>query len=151
MAVAPVLVISDIWQQDEMMDLQSPRLSIEHLALWSEDIERLRQFYERYLGAQAGGLYRSKNQPLISYFLTFCGGARLEIMTSPQLDARPTGRRVGLAHFALRVGSREHVDQLVERLRLEKVEIAGEPRLTGDGYYEAIILDPDGNSIELVA
>ena len=133
------------------MDMQSPRLSIEHLALWSEDIERLRQFYERYLGAQTGELYRSRTQPLISYFLTFDGGARLEIMTSSQVEARQTGRRVGLAHFALRVGSREHVNQLVERLRLEKVEIAGEPRLTGDGYYEAIILDPDGNSVELVA
>ena len=133
------------------MDLQNPRLSIEHLALWTEDIERLKQFYERYLGAQAGELYRSKTQPLLSYFLTFGGGARLEIMTSPQLEARQTGRRVGLAHFALRVGSREHVDRFVEKLRLEKIEIAGEPRLTGDGYYEAIILDPDGNSIELVA
>jgi lactoylglutathione lyase len=146
-----VLVISDIWQQDEMVDPQIPRLSIEHLALWSEDIERLRQFYERHLGAQAGELYRSKSQPLISYFLTFGKGARLEIMSSPQLAARPTGRPVGLAHFALRVGSRELVDQLVEKLRSEKIEIAGEPRLTGDGYYEAVILDPDGNSIELVA
>ena len=133
------------------MDLQKPRLSIEHLALWTEDIERLKQFYEQYLGAQAGELYRSRNQPLLSYFLTFGGGARLEIMTSPQLEARQSGRRVGLAHFALRVGSRELVNQFVERLRQEKVEIAGEPRLTGDCYYEAIILDPDGNSIELIA
>jgi len=131
--------------------LQSPQPSIEHLALWTEDIERLRQFYERYLGAQAGDLYRSRTQPLVSYFLTFGGDARLEIMTSPELEARQTGRRVGLAHFALRVGSREHVIQLVEKLRLENIEIVGEPRLTGDGYYEAIILDPDGNSIELTA
>jgi lactoylglutathione lyase len=134
-----------------MMTLQSPRPSIEHLALWTNDIERLRQFYERYLGAQAGELYRSRTHPLLSYFLTFGGGARLEIMTSLELETRQTGRRVGLAHFALCVGSREHVNQLVEKLRLEKVEIAGEPRLTGDGYYEAIILDPDGNSIELTA
>ena len=131
--------------------LQSPQPSIEHLALWTEDIERLRQFYERYLGAQAGDLYRSRTQPLVSYFLTFGGDARLEIMTSPELEARQPGRRVGLAHFALRVGSREHVIQLVEKLRLENIEIVGEPRLTGDGYYEAIILDPDGNSIELTA
>ena len=130
---------------------QSPRLSIEHVALWSNDIERLRQFYETHFGAQAGELYRSRNQPLLSYFLTFGGDARLEIMTSPKIEAHQTGRRVGLAHFALRVGSREHVNQLVEKLRQEKVVIAGEPRLTGDGYYEATILDPDGNSIELVA
>jgi lactoylglutathione lyase len=134
-----------------MMDPQSLRPSIEHLALWTEDIERLRQFYERYLGARAGEPYRSRTQPLLSYFLTFGGDARLEIMTSPALESRQTGRRVGLAHFALRVGSREGVIQLVEKLRLENIEIIGEPRLTGDGYYEAIILDPDGNSIELTA
>jgi lactoylglutathione lyase len=130
---------------------QGPQLSIEHLALWSEDIERLKRFYETHLGAQAGKLYRSNTQPLLSYFLTFGGGARLEIMTSSKIEPRQTGRRVGLAHFALRVGSREQVNQLVENLRLEGVVIAGEPRLTGDGYYEAIILDPEGNSVELVA
>src|ERR1700742_3652136 len=103
------------------MDLQRPRLSIEHLAIWTPDIERLRRFYEHHLGAQAGELYRSATQPLHSYFLKFGDGARLEIMTSPQLEDRQTARHVGLAHFALRVGSREQVNQFVEQLRLEKV------------------------------
>jgi lactoylglutathione lyase len=130
---------------------QRSQLSIEHLALWTRDLEGLKQFYERRLGAQAGELHRSARQPLQSYFLEFGSGTRLEIMTSPELDDGPMPRRVGLTHFALRVGSREEVDRFVERLREEKVVIAGEPRLTGDGYYEAIILDPDGNSIELIA
>jgi len=28
--------------------------------------------------------------------------------------------------------------------------VLGEPRVTGDGYYEAIIADPEGNPIEIV-
>ena len=28
-------------------------------------------------------------------------------------------------------------------------EIAGGPRRTGDGYYESVVFDPDGNRIEI--
>lgn len=126
-------------------------LSIEHIALWTRDIEQSKVFYERYFGAHAGERYESKRQPLISYFLEFGSGARLEIMTAPEMSDRPTGRQSGFAHFALRVGSREGVNQLVERLRAGNVTIAGEPRVTGDGYYEAVVQDPDGNIIELIA
>jgi lactoylglutathione lyase len=126
-------------------------LSIEHIALWTRDIERSRAFYEQHFAAKAGERYVSKRQPLISYFLDFGGGARLEIMTSPEISDQPDDRHVGLAHFALRIGSREAVNQMVEKLRMAHVAIAGEPRMTGDGYYEAVVHDPDGNIIELIA
>jgi lactoylglutathione lyase len=126
-------------------------VSIEHIALWTRDLERSRSFYEHHFGARAGALYQSKRQPLSSYFLEFAGGARLEIMTSPEMADRFVTRHIGLAHFALRVGSREAVHAIVERLRAAQVTIAGEPRLTGDGYYEAVVHDPDGNILELIA
>ena len=47
------------------------------------------------------------------------------------------------------LGSAELVDELTERLRDAGYTIAGEPRTTGDGYYESVILDPEGNRIEL--
>ncbi|HWU00606.1 MAG TPA: VOC family protein, partial [Terriglobales bacterium] len=74
--------------------------SIEHIALWTRDLERSRSFYERHFGARAGALYQSKRQPLSSYFLEFAGGARLEIMTSPEMTDSFSPRHVGLAHFA---------------------------------------------------
>lgn len=130
---------------------QNVAFSIEHIALWTRDIERSRAFYEGHFGARSGARYESKRQPLVSYFLEFSGGARLEIMTAPEMADRTIGRQLGLAHFALRLGSPEGVNLLVEKLRAARVVIAGEPRITGDGYYEAVVHDPDGNIIELVA
>ena len=62
-------------------------MRIEHIAIWTPDLERLRAFYERYFGAQAGSLYRSRTREgFTSYFLTFPGaGGRLELMSMPGL------------------------------------------------------------------
>lgn len=60
-----------------------------------------------------------------------------------------SGGTTGLAHFALSVGSKEKVDTLTNKFRTMGVDIIGEPRTTGDGYYESVIADPEGNLIEL--
>jgi lactoylglutathione lyase len=57
----------------------------------------------------------------------------------------------GWAHIAFSVGSEQAVDSLTERLRSDGYTIAGETRTTGDGYYESVILDPEGNQIEITA
>jgi len=41
------------------------------------------------------------------------------------------------------------VDRMAEQARLNNT-LLSDPRMTGDGYYEAVIADPDGNRIELV-
>ncbi|HYF52643.1 MAG TPA: VOC family protein, partial [Salinarimonas sp.] len=86
-----------------------------------------------------------------SYFLTFASGARLELMTLDGINESRSERALGYAHLALSVGSREQVDEIVRRLRVEGCAILSEPRTTGDGYYEAVIADPDGNEIEITA
>lgn len=57
--------------------------------------------------------------------------------------------REGYAHLAFSVGSEQAVDHLTETLRQDGYEVAGEPRRTGDGYYESVVLDPDGNPVEI--
>jgi lactoylglutathione lyase len=111
---------------------------IDHIGLWTEDLEGLRAWYERWLGAQAGERYENAATGFVSYFLEFGGGARLELM---QMADQETGLR---AHVAFSLGSRERVDELAAALGA----VDG-PRLTGDGYYEAVVLDPDGNRVEL--
>ena len=126
---------------------------IEHMAVWTADLERLRAFYERYFGARAGARYASTARPgFASYFLTFPdGGARLELMSVPTLaDAAPVPA-VGYAHLALSVGSVAAVEALTERLRGDGVRVVSEPRRTGDGYFEAVVADPDGNLVEITA
>lgn len=58
---------------------------------------------------------------------------------------------IGLTHFAATVGNRIIVNQMVELFRRNGYKIIGEPRISGDGYYEAVILDPENNVVELIA
>lgn len=126
-------------------------MKINHIALWADDIERLKDFYCLWFGAKAGELYHNPRKHFSSYFLTFPdGGASLEIMHRPETTGRDrSGNHTGYCHMAVSLGSKEAVDATTERMRSEGVKVIGEPRTTGDGYYESVISDPEGNLIEL--
>ncbi len=128
-------------------------MKLEHVALWTHDIEQSRAFYQAYFGAEANERYESARvRGFASYFLTFAGGGtRLELMQLPQLSPMALPPALGYAHLAISVGSREQVDALVARARAAGVTIRSEARMTGDGYYEAVIDDPDGNPVEVTA
>lgn len=126
--------------------------AIEHAALWTPDLERACAFYEEYFGGEAGSRYHNETKRFTSYFLRFESGARLELMHTPAMAEAvvPDGDAPqGYAHLAFSVGSEQAVDDLTERLRQDGYTIAGEPRRTGDGYYESVVLDPDGNRVEI--
>jgi lactoylglutathione lyase len=125
---------------------------IEHVAFWTEELERLVDFYEKYFGAEAGSKYLNPAKGYESRFLSFEGGARIEVMRSSTLKPvkhAPGTQRIGLAHLAISVGSIQRVEELTERLRKDGFEVVDGPRHTGDGYFESVVLDPDGNRIEI--
>lgn len=127
-------------------------MKIEHVAIWTQDLERLKAFYIEFFGGQANDKYVNPRTGFESYFVTFDSGARLELMQMASIPAArhdPLEQGQGLIHLAFSVGSRERVDQLTERLREQGYRIVGEPRTTGDGYYESVALDPDGNRVEI--
>lgn len=125
-------------------------MRIEHAAMYVNDIEAEKEFFTRYFGASAGEMYHNKNTGFSSYFLSFDGGARLELMTAPeQQDMDKPGLRTGFAHLAFSVGSCKEVDALTERLRADGYAVVSGPRETGDGYYESCVLDAEGNRIEM--
>ena len=125
-------------------------MRIEHAAMYVNDIEAEKEFFTRYFGAAAGEMYHNKNTGFSSYFLSFDGGARLELMTAPELqDMDKPGLRTGFAHLAFSVGSCKEVDALTERLREDGYAVVSGPRVTGDGYYESCVLDAEGNRIEM--
>ena len=127
-----------------------PPVKIEHLALWTPRLEALRDFYVRHFGCTVAPLYQSSSRTFRSQFLAFADGARLELMEIPALQP-PSGEpeRTGLVHFAVSVGSEERVRHFTDELRAAGVRVLGEPRRTGDGYFESVVLDPDGNRIEI--
>ena len=124
-------------------------MKLDHIAVWTRDIERLAVFWREAFGATVGPLYESRNQVgFHSRFVTLPGGLRLELMSAPAHAAPEAADRVGLAHIAMSLGGEAAVDAASVQLA---AHLIAPPRRTGDGYYEAIIRDPDGNLIELVA
>ena len=125
-------------------------MKIEHIALYVNDLEDARDFFIKYFGAISNEGYHNACIDFRSYFLTFEGGARLEIMTKPDLtDSGDCLNRYGYAHLAFSAGSREAVDRLTTRLVSDGYPVYSGPRITGDGYYESCILGFEGNIIEI--
>ncbi len=128
-------------------------MRIEHIAIWAEDIERLRDFYTTYFEMRCGDKYVNPKRGFTSYFLSFAGEtSRLELMNIPGMTSVDNrDGLMGLAHLAISVGSKEAVNNLTERLRMDGYRILSEPRTTGDGYYESAVADPEGNYVEIIA
>jgi lactoylglutathione lyase len=129
-------------------------MQIEHLAVWVQDLEAMKDFYMNYFDVVPGEKYRNKTTQLVSYFIYFGQGkTRLELMTRPDIELSEGARGfgMGLAHFAISVGGKDKVNALTERLRKDNYTIFSEPRTTGDGYYESVVLDPEGNYVEISA
>jgi len=126
-------------------------MKIEHLAIWVTDLESMKGFFETYFGAIAGNKYHNPSKKFTSYFLSFEDGPRLELMYRPDIARKVSGlgEHMGISHFAISVGSKEKVDALTEQIRDSGYKIIGEPRATGDGYYESVVLDPENNTIEI--
>ncbi|MGM9986024.1 MAG: VOC family protein [Bacillaceae bacterium] len=126
-------------------------MKIDHIALYTTDLEKMKEFYEKYFHAKANDMYHNQITGLKTYFLSFRDGSRLEIMTRPTIEmTEPILMRNGYIHLAFSVGSKNKVDELTALLKEDGFTVLSGPRTTGDGYYESCILDPDGNQIEIV-
>jgi lactoylglutathione lyase len=127
-------------------------MRIEHIAMWTEDLERLVAFYRTYFGATVGNPYTNATKGFESRFLSFDVGPRLEIMRTTTLSPvrhPPGAQRMGITHIAFCAGSEQRVEELTDRLRGDAYTVLDGPRRTGDGYYESVVLDPDGNRVEI--
>jgi lactoylglutathione lyase len=127
---------------------------IEHVALWVRDLDSICAFYAGYFGAKIGSRYENPAKGFASRFLAFESGARIEVMRTTSrspVELEHGADRMGLTHLALAVGSESEVDRLTNRLRAGGHSVLEGPRRTGDGYYESVVLDPEGNRVELTA
>ena len=125
-------------------------MKIEHVAMYFNELEGAKNFFEKYFGAKSNELYHNKKTNFKSYFLSFDGGARLEIMTKPELvDAEKFLNRTGFIHVAFSVGSKEKVDELTKILENDGWKIISGPRTTSDGYYESCVVCFENNQSEI--
>jgi len=126
-------------------------MKIEHVALWCKDLEQTCEFYTRFFGALSSQIYQNREKNFTSCFLCFESGARLELMHHPDLVdlASNNEKRTGWSHLAIAVGSEEKVIQLTTEIGQTGFTILSMPRKTGDGYFESVVFDPEGNRLEI--
>ena len=70
-------------------------------------------------------------------------------MTEHEHVGHEVSQHLGFTHLSFSVGSKEEVDRLTQQMSSDGISIVGQPRTTGDGYYESVVLDPEGNRIEI--
>ncbi len=128
-------------------------VTLEHAALWVQNLEAMRQFYEGMFAGKAGTLYVNPTTGFSSYFISFENSARLELMHRADIPENRNdvvrAQHLGLIHLAFDTGSRDEVDGMAAQFKEVGLEVLRGPRVTGDGYYEFEALDPEGNRIEI--
>ena len=126
-------------------------MRIDHFALYVNDLEATKDLFVNFFGATSNEIYHNPKTGLKTYFLSFEGNSRLEIMTRPNLtDSEKDLYQNGYIHLAFSVGSKEKVDKLTNTLKEKGYKVISGPRVTGDGYYESSILGPENNQIEII-
>ena len=127
-------------------------MKIEHVAIWVKDIDKVCEFYRKYFDGVVHPIYHNPAKQFTSRFVTFESGTRLEIMHRPNIT--PTfhvehSEHLGFTHLSFSVGSKEEVNRLTQQMSADGIQVVGQPRTTGDGYYESVVLDPEGNRVEI--
>ena len=127
-------------------------MKIAHIALWTRQLEQQARFWVSFFDGEINEKYCSQTNPgFESFFVKIGDNIAIELMTKPGLVALTAdNNHTGWVHLAISVGGAENVDRLAKRADAQGI-LVSPARSTGDGYYEAVLKDPDGNLIEIVA
>ena len=126
-------------------------MKIEHIAIWTNNLETLKDYYVKFFKGESNQKYFNHKTQFESYFISFESGCRLELMTIPNIEETECHKLnyKGITHFAFEVKSKLEVDLKAQELEIAGFPIVKGPRTTGDGYYEFETKDVDGNKIEV--
>ena len=128
-------------------------MTLEHAAIWTNNLEELKDYYIKYFNAKPNHKYFNPDKNFQSYFLSFRSGARLELMSMPNIPSNANDtiqqQHLGIIHLAFGVDTMNEVDEKAKQLQNDGYKILSCPRKTGDGYYEFETLDPDNNKLEV--
>lgn len=128
-------------------------MTLDHIAIWTPDIEKLKEFYVKFFNGRANEKYINHKTGFESYFVTFESGSRLEIMQLPGIleNMNPVEKQhYGIIHLAFRLSDMQSVIEKSGEMEKAGFRILRGPRVTGDGYFEFETLDPDNNRIEVM-
>lgn len=121
-------------------------MKVDHVAIYVNDLEAEKDFFVKYFNATASSKFQTFRGDFDNYILRFSDDSRLVIMTDSSIDAKKASYRTGIARFAFLCDDRKEVDDIMDKLAADGV-IAQIPRINEDGFYEAVVVDPEGNEI----
>jgi lactoylglutathione lyase len=127
-------------------------MNINHVAIWTNQLEKLRDFYVKYFDGVSNDMYFNPETKFESYFISFESGSRLELMRKPGIPASLNDnvkQHLGLIHLSFGVETMDLVNEKSRELEAAGYKILRGPRKTGDGDWEFETLDPDNNRIEV--
>lgn len=118
-----------------------------HLVLYVRDLKRSVAFYRDVLGWKQVA-EDVPGMPAAAFSSGRTHHELLLIEVGPNAQPIPTGRRVGLYHFGLKVGDTD--DDLRDALkRLDEAGVAVVGASDHTVTHSLYVLDPDGNELEL--
>ncbi len=115
---------------------------IEHVAIFSHDTKKLKEWYERVLGFKT--VFSNGKG---TYFLKATESGMIELVQTEKLTDVFDDEISGIRHIALTVDS---FDQMVEKIRSEKVTIIAEPDSQASSVRTFFFRDPDGNVLHFI-
>ncbi len=129
-------------------------IKLDHIAIWADDIEKIKEYYIRFFDAESNNKYINPNTGFSSYFLSFGDGSRIEVMHRADIpdNANDVIERQykGYIHISFVVDTKADVDAKAKQLADAGYPILRGPRVTGDGYYEFETIDPENNRLEVM-
>jgi lactoylglutathione lyase len=130
-------------------------MAIDHVAIWTNQLEKLKEYYVKYFDGRANKKYLNDEKHFESYFVSFESGTRLELMQMPgipeNLNDNVEKQYLGIIHLSFGMESMDKVNDKYNEFKKDGFRILKGPRKTGDGYWEFETLDPDNNRIEVSA
>ncbi len=127
-------------------------MKINHVALYVNDLVKMRNFYELYFGGRLTREYHNEQKKRTVSFLIFSEGTYIELIKPEKAySEKNKGEFYGSAHIGFELKTTHEVDRLCLRLKQNKYTEMKKAHHTQNGFYEAAFLDPEDNVIEITA
>ncbi len=129
-------------------------MKIDHVAIWTTDLEKMKEYYTRFFGGTPNNKYRNNDSGFESYFITFASDSAIELMSRHDIPDNMNDvagkQHKGIIHLAFGVDTMKQVEEKAIELQNAGYKILRGPRKTGDGYWEFETLDPENNRLEVM-
>lgn len=128
-------------------------IKLNHIAIWCQDIIRMKLFYEYLFCVSKVKKYENKKIGYVSYILTLSDKTEIQLMSMDSIQVPMEDvytPSIGLAYLAFSVGSGEKVKELTNKLVSDGYELLLDAPPRDDGIPESIILDPEGNQLKIM-